>query len=114
MVIFEPFEQPGTQTDWVGYHKPIMVAGGFGPYSCNARGKIRSYGWDMSSRVRWTGDVNWFGGGAPRPLCSKAQGESQLDFASVQRDNAEIERRAQQVINSCWALAEEKPHYLHP
>src|SRR3977135_1037015 len=48
------------------------------------------------------------GGGAASSL---AQGASaaDLDFASVQRDNAEIERRCQEVIDRCWALGEANP-----
>jgi phosphoribosylformylglycinamidine synthase len=48
------------------------------------------------------------GGGAASSMAQGASHED-LDFASVQRDNAEIQRRAQEVIDRCVALGEESP-----
>jgi len=48
------------------------------------------------------------GGGAASSMDS-GTGEENLDFASVQRDNPEMERRCQEVIDRCWALGEENP-----
>src|SRR5260370_33878491 len=48
------------------------------------------------------------GGGAASSVAQGAQAE-ELDFASVQRDNAEIERRCQEVIDRCWAQREANP-----
>ena len=48
------------------------------------------------------------GGGAASSVASGASQED-LDFASVQRDNAEMERRCQEVIDRCWALGEHNP-----
>lgn len=37
-----------------------------------------------------------------------------LDFASVQRGNPEMERRAQEVIDRCWALGDDNPiRFIH-
>src|SRR5213078_1916685 len=48
------------------------------------------------------------GGGAASSLGSGSS-SAELDFASVQRGNAEMQRRAQEVIDRCWALGEENP-----
>ena len=48
------------------------------------------------------------GGGAASSLAQGASAE-ELDFASVQRDNAEIQRRCQEVIDRCWALGDANP-----
>lgn len=53
------------------------------------------------------------GGGAASSMAS-GSGNEDLDFASVQRDNAEMERRCQEVIDRCWALGEENPiSFIH-
>ncbi len=48
------------------------------------------------------------GGGAASSVASGASSEA-LDFASVQRDNPEMQRRCQEVIDRCWALGEDNP-----
>ena len=48
------------------------------------------------------------GGGAASSMTS-GQSAEDLDFASVQRDNPEMERRAQEVIDRCWQMGEENP-----
>jgi phosphoribosylformylglycinamidine synthase len=48
------------------------------------------------------------GGGAASSMASGASSED-LDFASVQRENPEMQRRCQEVIDRCWALGEENP-----
>ena len=48
------------------------------------------------------------GGGAASSLDASDK-QVELDFASVQRDNAEMERRCQEVIDACWALGEKNP-----
>src|SRR5471032_682923 len=48
------------------------------------------------------------GGGAASSVAQGASHED-LDFASVQRDNAEIERRCQEVIDRCWAQGDTNP-----
>ena len=49
-----------------------------------------------------------------RQFDGSGSGNEDLDFASVQRDNAEMERRCQEVIDRCWALGEDKSHLVHP
>lgn len=48
------------------------------------------------------------GGGAASSSTGN-EATAELDFASVQRGNPEMERRAQMVINSCIALGEQSP-----
>ncbi len=48
------------------------------------------------------------GGGAASSMGS-GQSDQELDFASVQRENPEMQRRCQEVIDACWALGERNP-----
>jgi phosphoribosylformylglycinamidine synthase len=94
-----------------GYHKPIMIAGGLG----NIRRK------DVEKREVVVGAplvvlggpamLIGLGGGAASSVGS-GQSSSDLDFASVQRGNPEIQRRAQEVIDRCWALGDANPILL--
>ena len=91
-----------------GYHKPIMLAGGYG----NIREEHVDKG-DFSAGARLIvlggpAMLIGLGGGA---ASSMASGESHedLDFASVQRQNPEIERRCQEVIDRCWQLGAANP-----
>ena len=53
------------------------------------------------------------GGGAASSMTSGESNED-LDFASVQRDNPEMERRCQEVIDKCWQLGENNPiQFIH-
>jgi len=91
-----------------GYHKPILIAGGMGNV---ARGQVHKRGFAPGTRILVIGGpamLIGLGGGAASSLASGA-GEEALDFASVQRDNAEMQRRAQEVINRCWQLGEANP-----
>jgi phosphoribosylformylglycinamidine synthase len=100
---------PGAPADRVrGYHKPIMLAGGLG----NVRREHVEKG-EVSvgaSLVVLGGPAMLIGlgGGAASSVDSGAS-EEDLDFASVQRGNAEIERRAQEVIDRCWQLGPDNP-----
>ncbi len=91
-----------------GYHKPIMIAGGYG----NIRQEHVEKGeYQPGAKLIVLGGpamLIGLGGGA---ASSMASGESleDLDFASVQRQNPEIERRAQEVIDRCWQLGEANP-----
>jgi phosphoribosylformylglycinamidine synthase len=91
-----------------GYHKPIMIAGGLGNIrdSHVQKGKLRAG--DKIIILGGPAMLIGLGGGA---ASSMAQGASaaDLDFASVQRDNAEMERRCQEVIDRCWAMGEANP-----
>jgi phosphoribosylformylglycinamidine synthase len=91
-----------------GYHKPIMIAGGYG----NIReGHVQKGEIPVGGKLIVMGGpamLIGLGGGAASSMASGAS-SADLDFASVQRENAEIERRAQEVIDRCWALGEANP-----
>jgi phosphoribosylformylglycinamidine synthase len=91
-----------------GYHKPIMLAGGLG----NVRaGDVQKGEIPPGAPVIVLGGpamLIGLGGGAASSLASGAS-EEDLDFASVQRDNAEMQRRCQEVIDRCWALGDDNP-----
>ena len=108
---FRSFEAQVSTPDGVevrGYHKPIMMAGGLGNIRPQhvKKGKLRAG--DKIIVLGGPAMLIGLGGGA---ASSMAQGTSaaDLDFASVQRDNAEMERRCQEVIDRCWALGERTP-----
>lgn len=91
-----------------GYHKPIMLAGGYG----NIREEhIAQTEYDAGSKLVVLGGpamLIGLGGGAASSMASGSSSED-LDFASVQRQNPEIERRCQEVIDQCWQLGENNP-----
>ena len=91
-----------------GYHKPIMIAGGMG----NIRPQhVEKRDIPVGAKVIVLGGpamLIGLGGGAASSMASGASAED-LDFASVQRDNAEMQRRAQEVIDRCWAQGTENP-----
>jgi len=107
---FRTFEMStsGENVDVRGYHKPIMIAGGYG----NIReGDVEKHAFSAGSRIVVLGGpamLIGLGGGAASSMASGSS-EEDLDFASVQRDNAEMERRCQEVIDRCWALGEGNP-----
>lgn len=104
---FRSFEQD-FQGQQRGYHKPIMIAGGIG----NIREQhIEKKKIQAGMKLIVLGGPAMqigLGGGAASSMQS-GQSDAELDFASVQRSNPEMERRCQQVINSCVALAEHNP-----
>lgn len=91
-----------------GYHKPIMLAGGYG----NIREEhIEKPPFAAGSKLVVLGGpamLIGLGGGAASSMASGTSSED-LDFASVQRQNPEIERRCQEVIDACWQLGEKNP-----
>ena len=96
-----------------GYHKPIMIAGGIG----NIRGQhVRKGEVDPGAKLVVLGGpamLIGLGGGAASSMASGSAGE-ELDFASVQRDNPEMQRRCQEVIDACWQLGEANPiRFIH-
>jgi phosphoribosylformylglycinamidine synthase len=102
-----------TKAELRGYHKPIMLAGGLG----NIReGHIQKGAIEPGDKLIVLGGpcmLIGLGGGAASSVASGA-GQESLDFASVQRDNAEMERRCQEVIDRCWALGEANPiSFIH-
>jgi len=91
-----------------GYHKPIMLAGGLG----NIRDEhVQKREIIVGANLIALGGPAMnigLGGGAASSMASGQSAES-LDFASVQRENPEMERRCQEVIDKCWQLGEENP-----
>ena len=91
-----------------GYHKPIMLAGGIG----NIRGEhVQKGEIPPGAKLIVLGGPAMnigLGGGAASSMAS-GQSDADLDFASVQRDNPEMERRCQEVIDRCWQLGDANP-----
>ncbi len=111
---FRSFEQqvyqPG-RSPLRGYHKPIMIAGGLGNIR---RGHVDKAQIAAGARIVVLGGPALkigLGGGAASSLGAGAS-SSELDFASVQRGNPEMQRRAQEVIDGCWAMGEDNPILL--
>ena len=91
-----------------GYHKPIMLAGGYGNI---AREHVEKQNIPVGALLIVLGGpamLIGMGGGAASSMASGAS-QAELDFASVQRDNAEMERRCQEVLDRCWALGDNNP-----
>ena len=111
---FRTFEQTGEEggrTVVRGYHKPIMIAGGLGNVR---RGHVEKKDVVPGAPLVVLGGpamLIGLGGGAASSVGS-GQSSSDLDFASVQRGNPEIQRRAQEVIDACWALGDANPILL--
>ena len=96
-----------------GYHKPIMIAGGIG----NIRAEhVQKSEIPVGANLIVLGGpamLIGLGGGAASSMASGTSHED-LDFASVQRDNAEMERRCQEVIDQCWAMGAANPiSFIH-
>ncbi len=89
-----------------GYHKPIMIAGGYGNIKRNLVQKNAIQEGDLLIVLGGPAMQIGLGGGAASSVDSGEMDEG-LDFASVQRDNAEMERRCQEVIDTCWAMAKD-------
>jgi phosphoribosylformylglycinamidine synthase len=91
-----------------GYDKPIMLAGGL----ANLRaGDVLKRAVQPGNKVIVLGGpamLIGLGGGAASSVAGGAS-SAELDFASVQRDNAEMERRCQEVIDACWRRGEGNP-----
>lgn len=96
-----------------GYHKPIMLAGGLGNIRENhvQKGEI-----SVGAKLIVLGGpamLIGLGGGAASSMATGAS-SADLDFASVQRENPEMERRCQEVIDRCWQLGEDNPiKFIH-
>ncbi|MDH5671048.1 MAG: phosphoribosylformylglycinamidine synthase [Myxococcales bacterium] len=91
-----------------GYHKPIMLAGGLGNVRPEHVQKGRIPAGAPIVVLGGPAMLIGLGGGAASSMAQGASDEA-LDFASVQRDNPEIQRRCQEVIDRCWALGEHNP-----
>ena len=90
------------------YDKPIMLAGGLGAIDRPLVAKIRLSPGDAVIVLGGPAMLIGLGGGAASSVASGDSAED-LDFASVQRDNPEMERRCQEVIDRCVALGEHNP-----
>ncbi len=86
-----------------GYHKSIMVAGGLGSIDADQVQKVKFPAGTLLVQLGGPGMRIGLGGGAASSLAAGANSAA-LDFDSVQRGNPEMQRRAQEVINHCWAL----------
>ena len=104
---FRTYEQEADGRFW-GYHKPIMLAGGMGSIR---RGHIHKKPIPAGSWIVQIGGPAMrigLGGGAASSMATGTNAES-LDFDSVQRGNPEMERRAQEVIETCCAMGDRNP-----
>ncbi len=105
---FRTFEQDGPDGQRRGYHKPIMIAGGLGnirePHVHKAEFPPGTVIVILGGPAMLIG----LGGGAASSMAAGSSHE-ELDFASVQRGNPEMQRRAQEVIDRCTALGADNP-----
>jgi phosphoribosylformylglycinamidine synthase len=105
---FRTYEQALSDGGVWGYHKPIMIAGGLGNIRDGHVHKLRLQPGAALIVLGGPAMLIGLGGGTASSVQAGASSAA-LDFASVQRANAEIERRAQEVIDSCWALGDANP-----
>lgn len=93
-----------------GYHKPIMLAGGVGtvrPQHALKNPDIVPPGSHLLV-IGGPAMLIGLGGGAASSIQS-GEGKVDLDFASVQRGNPEVQRRAQEVIDTCRSMGDQNP-----
>ncbi len=91
-----------------GYHKPIMLAGGLGNIRSN---DVQKQVIPPNSVIIVLGGpamLIGLGGGAASSMVS-GHSSADLDFASVQRGNPEMQRRCQEVIDTCWRMTDSNP-----
>ena len=93
--------------DW-GYHKPIMLAGGLGTVREQHALKAEFAAGSLLVVLGGPGMLIGLGGGAASSVAS-GDSSADLDFASVQRGNPEMERRCQEVIDQCWRRGSDNP-----
>ncbi|MBJ7556962.1 phosphoribosylformylglycinamidine synthase [Marinomonas spartinae] len=110
---YEQEIQGASQKEVRGYHKPIMLAGGIGNIR---REHVEKQEIKVGAKLIVLGGpamLIGLGGGAASSMAS-ADGNEDLDFASVQRGNPEMERRCQEVIDRCWQLGDKNPiSFIH-
>lgn len=105
---FRTYEQRENEELVYGYHKPIMLAGGYGMIR---EPHVQKNDIPDGAKLIVLGGpamLIGLGGGAASSMASGTS-DASLDFASVQRDNAEMERRCQEVVDRCWSLGENNP-----
>ena len=91
-----------------GYHKPIMIAGGLGNIRADHTAKSPIPEGALLIHLGGPGMLIGLGGGAASSMATGTNAVD-LDFDSVQRGNAEMQRRAQEVIDRCWQLGAANP-----
>ncbi|HEY5364845.1 MAG TPA: phosphoribosylformylglycinamidine synthase [Casimicrobiaceae bacterium] len=94
--------------EWRGYHKPIMIAGGVGSIRAADTHKKAFGAGTLLVQIGGPGLLIGMGGGAASSMAT-GRNTAELDFDSVQRGNAEMERRAQEVIDRCWQAGADNP-----
>jgi phosphoribosylformylglycinamidine synthase len=104
---FRTFEQQ-VAGEVRGYHKPIMIAGGVGNVAARDAYKGALSNGALIVQIGGPGMLIGLGGGAASSMATGTN-TADLDFDSVQRGNAEIQRRAQEVIDRCWQLGAANP-----
>ena len=106
---FRTYEQSiSAPEDVRGYHKPIMLAGGLG--NIRAQHVEKNIIPDGAYIVVLGGPAMLIGlGGGAASSVASGQSTEQLDYASVQRGNPEMQRRCQEVIDTCWAMDDRNP-----
>ena len=104
---FRTFEQ-NVNGEVKGFHKPIMIAGGYGNIRPDHVEKDAIQPGDLLIVLGGPAMLIGLGGGAASSVDSGKLGEN-LDFASVQRENPEMERRCQEVIDACWRMEDFNP-----
>ncbi|WP_313252784.1 phosphoribosylformylglycinamidine synthase [Stenotrophomonas sp.] len=104
---FRSFELPEGEITRA-YDKPIMLAGGLGAIDRVQVDKLRLQDGDIVIVLGGPAMLIGLGGGAASSVASGESAED-LDFASVQRDNPEMERRCQEVIDRCVAMGTDNP-----
>lgn len=104
---FRTYEQTAGEQRW-GYHKPIMIAGGLGYIDDRLTHKDPLPVGALLIQLGGPGMRIGMGGGAASSM-SVGVNRVELDFDSVQRDNPEMERRAQEVIDRCWQQGDQNP-----
>ncbi|MCJ1285886.1 hypothetical protein MMC26_005228 [Xylographa opegraphella] len=105
----------GGRSELRGYHKPIMIAGGLGTVRPQFALKDPDIVGPGAYVIVLGGPAMLIGlGGGAASSVTSGEGSVDLDFASVQRGNAEVQRRAQEVINACVAMGQENPiKFIH-
>ena len=96
----------------IGYHKPIMLAGGVGEIRDANNFKLKINENYLVVVLGGPSMLIGLGGGAASSV-SSGDSDEDLDFASVQRDNAEMERRCQEVINTCSSMDKSLIEFIH-
>ncbi|MGQ3057501.1 MAG: phosphoribosylformylglycinamidine synthase [Nevskia sp.] len=105
---FRSYEQLLPDGSMRGYHKPIMIAGGYGNIRAQHVEKLAVVEGAALVVLGGPAMLIGLGGGAASSMATGAS-SAELDFASVQRANPELERRCQEVVDQCWALGEANP-----